>query len=153
MKDLPESVDKDIFKQILDMDEDDPDQIFSKEIVFGFFEQVQDSLKKMHESMYEYTPSALYFRLLHWRIHHSHWRESGDLKKLSAQGHYLKGSSATIGLKRIRDACEVIQSLELNANTKETMDLAKKKISVIKEGCDEAEKDMKKFYGVHAGIP
>jgi len=123
MKDPPEFVDEAAFNQILEMDDDDPDRTFSKEIVFGFFDQVQDSLKKMHDSI-----------------------ESGDLQTLSAQGHYLKGSSATIGLTRIRDACEAIQSLELNANNKETMDLAKTKISVITEGCVEAEKYMRNFY-------
>lgn len=31
------------------------------------------------------------------------------LDQLSSRGHFLKGSSATLGLVRIRDACEKIQ--------------------------------------------
>lgn len=32
-----------------------------------------------------------------------------DLEELSSLGHFLKGSSATLGLVRVRDGCEKIQ--------------------------------------------
>lgn len=32
-----------------------------------------------------------------------------DLRKLSELGHYLKGSSATLGLVKVKDHCEKIQ--------------------------------------------
>lgn len=35
--------------------------------------------------------------------------EEKDLEKLSSLGHFLKGSSATIGLFKVRDHCEKIQ--------------------------------------------
>lgn len=37
--------------------------------------------------------------------------ETEDLKQLSAQGHFLKGSSATLGLSKVKDSCEKIQHL------------------------------------------
>lgn len=36
-------------------------------------------------------------------------RDTGDLEDLSALGHFLKGSSATLGLTKIKDCCEKIQ--------------------------------------------
>lgn len=36
-------------------------------------------------------------------------REEKDLEKLSSLGHFLKGSSATLGFNKIRDECEKIQ--------------------------------------------
>lgn len=38
-------------------------------------------------------------------------REEEDLPKLSSQGHFLKGSAATLGLTVIQEACEKIQRL------------------------------------------
>lgn len=32
-----------------------------------------------------------------------------DLEQLSALGHFLKGSSATLGLTKVKDSCEKIQ--------------------------------------------
>lgn len=32
-----------------------------------------------------------------------------DLAQLSALGHFLKGSSATLGLTKVKDSCEKIQ--------------------------------------------
>lgn len=36
-------------------------------------------------------------------------REKKDLAQLSALGHFLKGSSATLGLTKVKDSCEKIQ--------------------------------------------
>lgn len=36
-------------------------------------------------------------------------RERGDLAELYHLGHFLKGSSATIGLTKVKDSCEKIQ--------------------------------------------
>lgn len=35
--------------------------------------------------------------------------EAKDLEKLSQLGHFLKGSSATLGFTHVRDECEKIQ--------------------------------------------
>lgn len=37
-------------------------------------------------------------------------RANGDLPKLSSLGHYLKGSSATLGFIKLKDECEKIQN-------------------------------------------
>ena len=37
------------------------------------------------------------------------FRAQRDLDKLSALGHFLKGSSATLGLTKVKDSCEKIQ--------------------------------------------
>ncbi|KAL2117122.1 hypothetical protein VTJ04DRAFT_9290 [Mycothermus thermophilus] len=36
-------------------------------------------------------------------------RDNKDLDELSKLGHFLKGSSATLGFRKIRDSCQVIQ--------------------------------------------
>jgi osomolarity two-component system phosphorelay intermediate protein YPD1 len=36
-------------------------------------------------------------------------REKKDLPDLSSLGHFLKGSSATLGLAKVRDGCEKMQ--------------------------------------------
>ena len=43
-------------------------------------------------------------------------RNSKDLKQLSSLGHFLKGSSATLGLIKVRDGCESIQRFGKNEN-------------------------------------
>lgn len=130
VEDLPKFIDKVTFNQILEMDDDDEDRDFSKDIVFGFFTQVEQTLKDMHSSI-----------------------ESKDIKKLSSLGHFLKGSSATIGLTRIKDACEAIQNLDAEAsrggNNNEIIELAKKKLSVITDGLTEAQSYLNNFYGVN----
>jgi len=72
---------------------------------------------------------------------------------LSSLGHFLKGSSATIGLTRIKDACEAIQNLDAEAsrggNNNEIIELAKKKLSVITDGLTEAQSYLNNFYGVN----
>ncbi len=37
--------------------------------------------------------------------------DNGDLEQLSDRGHFLKGSSATLGLNKIKESCEKIQNL------------------------------------------
>lgn len=36
-------------------------------------------------------------------------RKRKDLDELSSLGHFLKGSSATLGLTKVKDSCEKIQ--------------------------------------------
>ena len=36
-------------------------------------------------------------------------RKEGNLPELSSLGHFLKGSSATLGLSKVKDSCEKIQ--------------------------------------------
>ncbi|KAF4471235.1 multistep phosphorelay regulator 1 [Fusarium albosuccineum] len=82
---LGDGVDMNTFSQILEMDEPG-DHEFSSSIVFGFFDQAVDTFKDIEDKL-----------------------DSEDLPALSSLGHFLKGSSATLGLVKVRDGCEKIQ--------------------------------------------
>ncbi|KAF2209744.1 hypothetical protein CERZMDRAFT_29637, partial [Cercospora zeae-maydis SCOH1-5] len=81
-----DAVDPATFEQILEMDDDEDEREFSKSIVYDFFDQAAVTFKSMHEAL-----------------------EKKDLNNLSALGHFLKGSSATLGLTKVKDSCEKIQ--------------------------------------------
>ncbi|KAF5608885.1 multistep phosphorelay regulator 1 [Fusarium subglutinans] len=83
--DFGDNIDMTTFEQILEMDEPG-DCEFSSSIVFGFFDQAEETFDQIQEAL-----------------------EEEDLDKLSSLGHFLKGSSATLGLIKIRDGCEKIQ--------------------------------------------
>jgi len=68
------------------MDDDEQEREFSRSIVFDFFDQAEATFKKMDTYI-----------------------EQKDLDQLSALGHFLKGSSATLGLTKVKDSCEKIQ--------------------------------------------
>lgn len=76
-----------ILNEIVSMDEDDPE--FSKGLIIQFMEQAQTTFDKM-QTILETT------------------RYLGELDSL---GHFLKGSSAALGLQRIAWVCERIQNL------------------------------------------
>ncbi|KAI9291551.1 histidine-phosphotransfer domain, HPT domain-containing protein [Neoconidiobolus thromboides FSU 785] len=80
-----ELIDYDVFGQILDMDEEG-DNEFSKNIVYNYFEQAETTFVDMLNSL-----------------------EKKDLPDLSRLGHFLKGSSAALGLKKVKTMCERIQ--------------------------------------------
>ncbi|KAI9901320.1 hypothetical protein N3K66_003137 [Trichothecium roseum] len=73
------------FAQILEMDEPG-DCEFSHDIVFDFLDQAEETFRDIQVNL-----------------------ENKDLTKLSSLGHFLKGSSATLGLIKVRDGCEKIQ--------------------------------------------
>ncbi len=49
--DLGESIDALTFEQILEMDDDEDERDFSRSIVFGFFEQAEQTFKKMDDAL------------------------------------------------------------------------------------------------------
>ncbi|CAD6888918.1 unnamed protein product [Tilletia controversa] len=85
---LPEVIDSDIFAQLLEMDddEDEDEHEFSKGIVWNYFEQAESTFDKMDEAL-----------------------ATSDLGELSTLGHFLKGSSAAVGVNKVRDSCECMQ--------------------------------------------
>lgn len=87
---LDEYIDLDTFEQLLEMDEDD-DREFSKSIAHDFYSQAEDSFNSMEIAL-----------------------DAKNLRELSGMGHFMKGSSATLGLIKIKDCCEQIQSLGLS---------------------------------------
>lgn len=78
-------VDMQIFQQILDLDDEGTHE-FSKEMVWAFFSQAEDTFESMQTAL-----------------------DKKDLTRLSSLGHFLKGSSATLGLWEVQKSCEKIQ--------------------------------------------
>ncbi|KAA8901380.1 signal transduction histidine kinase [Sphaerosporella brunnea] len=98
--DVSDFIDLETFEQIREMDDDDSDE-FSCAIVGGFLDQAEETFIKMEAALHGSFPFA------------SH-RKAGDLDQLSSLGHFLKGSSATLGLIKVKDYCETIQHLGSN---------------------------------------
>ncbi|KAH0614583.1 uncharacterized protein H6S33_000219 [Morchella sextelata] len=132
ISDIPEEIiDRATFDQILEMDDDD-ERDFSKTIVFGFFEQAEDTFKQMENFV-----------------------KQKDLQQLSSLGHFLKGSSATLGLTKVKDSCEKIQHFGVKKDEDGTHDIPdetkclekiKKTLDEMKEDYRQAEKYLLKFY-------
>jgi len=93
MPEFGDHVDNQIFAQILEMDESEEDRDFSAPLVLNFFEQAEETFTKITKAI-----------------------EQKDLGELSSLGHFLKGSSATLGFNKIRDSCQVIQQYGHNLN-------------------------------------
>ncbi|KAF2760556.1 histidine-phosphotransfer domain, HPT domain-containing protein [Pseudovirgaria hyperparasitica] len=88
IKKAGDALDYATFEQILQMDDDEDEREFSREIVFDFFQQAESTFKNMDTALGE-----------------------RDLEELSSLGHFLKGSSATLGLTKVKDSCEKIQHI------------------------------------------
>ncbi|KAK4994721.1 hypothetical protein LTR28_000768 [Elasticomyces elasticus] len=117
------------------MDDDEDEREFSRSIVFDFFTQADNTFKSMDSNLYN--------------------REKKDLAQLSALGHFLKGSSATLGLTKVKDSCEKIQHFGAHKDetgTREEPDdevclkNCKTTIAQAKKEFDEVEKILKRFY-------
>jgi len=133
LDDLGDSVDTATFEQILEMDDEDDEREFSKGIVFGFFDQAAETFQKMESAI-----------------------RADDLAELSALGHFLKGSSATLGLTKIKDGCEKIQhygAQKDETGTVEEADRAKclrliqATLNEVKVEYEEVSALLKRFYG------
>ncbi|KAG1413672.1 hypothetical protein G6F58_007353 [Rhizopus delemar] len=114
------------FDQLLDMDDED-DHEFSYSIVLNYFEQAEATFKDMDKAL-----------------------KNKDLKELSQLGHFLKGSSAAIGLKKVKSTCEKIQIVG-NSPTEKDENALKDigtLLSQVKTENSEAEEYLKKFYDV-----
>jgi len=108
--------------------------------VFGFFEQAEETFNKMEASV-----------------------EAKDLPQLSSLGHFLKGSSATLGLTEVKDSCEKIQHLGVKKDengahdiTDESLclDKIKKTLDVMKKDYHQARVHLARFYGEgEEGLP
>jgi osomolarity two-component system phosphorelay intermediate protein YPD1 len=93
-------VEETTFKQIEEMD-DDGDDLFSRQIVCDFFEQADSTFKKMEDALCVHPAEVI--------VADCRRAQKDALPILSDLGHFLKGSSATLGLIHVRDSCEKIQ--------------------------------------------
>lgn len=82
-------------------------------------------------------------------------RKEKDLATLSSLGHFLKGSSATLGLTKVKDSCAKIQhfgQMKDEIGTTDEPDKEKcleriaKTLVDVKEEYAEVEKVLKKFF-------
>jgi len=85
-------------------------------------------------------------------------RKKKDLTQLSQLGHFLKGSSATLGMYRVRDSCEKIQhfgdrkdesGIREEPDDNKTLERLDKTIAQAKTEFAEVEKVLKNFYDDH----
>lgn len=136
LSDMADSIDQSTFEQILEMDDDDDDRDFSKGIVYGFFEQAESTFEKMEKAL-----------------------EEKKLSDLSSLGHFLKGSSATLGLNKVKEACEKIQHYGAGKDETGTADEPEEKTSLknientlvdVKKDYKEVEAFLRKFYDEEA---
>jgi len=121
------------FEQILEMDDEEEERDFSKSIVYDFFDQAEATFEKMDAALQE-----------------------RNLLELSSLGHFLKGSSATLGLIKVRDSCEKIQNYgakkDETGNKDEpddnvSLSRLKTEISATESAYHEVETELRKFYG------
>ncbi|KAJ5619725.1 hypothetical protein N7510_003709 [Penicillium lagena] len=132
LSDVKDIIDESTFEQILEMDDED-DRDFSKGIVYGFFDQAKATFKKMEDEL-----------------------KKKDLKELSSLGHFLKGSSATLGLTKVKDSCEKIQHYGAGKDEAGVVDEPDNEVSLkhiqstltdVKADYAEVEKFLRRFYG------
>lgn len=83
-------------------------------------------------------------------------REEKKLSDLSSLGHFLKGSSATLGLSKVKEACEKIQHYGAGKDETGTADEPdqstslkniEKTLTQVKEDYKEVEEFLRRFYG------
>ncbi|OAD65213.1 histidine Phosphotransfer protein, partial [Phycomyces blakesleeanus NRRL 1555(-)] len=122
-------IDMNTFDQLLDMDDED-DHDFSYSIVLNYFEQAEATFDDMDAAL-----------------------DKKDLSELSRLGHFLKGSSAAIGLRKVKATCEKIQNIgnrqnEEGEKLEEAEALAKitPLLPQVKAEYSEAEEYLKNFY-------
>lgn len=83
------------------------------------------------------------------------FRVKEDLDTLSSLGHFLKGSSATLGLTKVKDSCEKIQHYGAHKDeagnnaipdSKLCLDRIKTTMVALKHDYGEAEIILRRFY-------
>ncbi|KAJ2715631.1 Phosphorelay intermediate protein [Coemansia spiralis] len=125
-------LDLDVFNQLVLMDdENDQEHEFSREIVQSYLDQAKSTFADMDRAL-----------------------KSKDLSKLSSLGHFLKGSSATIGVKKVQECCKRIQYLgklhsisgEGTVDEDEALKLIAHELQVGKREYQKAEEFLGYFY-------
>ncbi|KAL8397744.1 hypothetical protein RB594_004448 [Gaeumannomyces avenae] len=123
MAELGDNVDRATFDQILEMDDSEEDREFSKPLIMGFFDQAAETFDKMDVAL-----------------------KQANLKELYTLGHFLKGSSATLGFTKVRDSCQIIQQygngVTLDNTPEPNQDVC---ISQITRALAQAKRDMEEL--------
>jgi HPt (histidine-containing phosphotransfer) domain-containing protein len=120
-KDSKAIINDDAFGQILEMDDEETgDYSFSKELVDNYLDQAITTFKQMDEAL-----------------------KAENRNKLAELGHFLKGSSAAIGIIKVQQSCEEMQHCNKNKTT--LADIAKL-LARVKEEHKEAEEWLRDYY-------
>lgn len=121
-----------IYSQILEMDDEPDDREFSKSLVWEYFDQVVDTFANMEKAI-----------------------KANDLLELSNLGHFLKGSSAALGVWKVQATCEIIQHVgKLRPAGDQPVSLTKQeaiqRLKVLKSRAEEEYKEaeawLKNYY-------
>jgi len=119
-------LDVETFEQILVCDEDDEKREFSREIVTKYFSQAEETLPMLRKLF-----------------------DSRSMSDLSKKGHFLKSSSAVLGVKKVRESCELIQNYgnlkDFKNNKTLTEDEAAKLLEQVLARLDGEYAEVKKY--------
>ncbi|KAK1220998.1 Phosphorelay intermediate protein [Marasmius sp. AFHP31] len=125
-------IDMEAFGQILDLDEDETHD-FSQEMVTEYFTQATQTFADLEKALQE-----------------------KDLEKLSSLGHFLKGSSATLGVSAVQSTCEKIQNYGHltdgaggTLDSKDALDKITDLMGNVKKDYTVAEKWLRQWYKDH----
>lgn len=126
-----------VFSQILELD-DDGQHEFSAGMVSAFFSQAQTAFADMDGAC-----------------------NARDLKKLKDLGHFLKGSSAALGIYKVRDSCEAIQHYgalrdevaKLDLGPDEALGRIRDTLIDVRKEYAVAERWLRRWYEDKGGIP
>ena len=139
-------IDLEIFRQILELDEDDSHE-FSREMAFAFFSQAETTFNDMD--------LALCVSLSRFPFSLSPPRSTDkNLAKLSSLGHFLKGSSATLGVFKVQEACEKIQNYgqlkndagEICLSSEEALERIRRILPEAKSAFRTAERALRQYF-------
>jgi len=126
-------LDMDIFRQILELDEEG-DHEFSLSMVEEYFKQAEETFRKLDKGF-----------------------KDKNLPELSTLGHFLKGSSAAIGLKMVQASCEKIQyygvkrdeEAKKDMKPEEALDKIKGQLEQLREEYAEAKRTLEDWFREH----
>ena len=103
-----DDIDMETFEQILELDEDDTHD-FSCEMVWQYFSQAQVTFQQMDDALCAYLSFTQPLSCFTSSLPLCFCSVKSDLDKLSSLGHFLKGSSAALGVTKVQATCEKIQ--------------------------------------------
>lgn len=128
-------IDGEMLRQLRELDDDDTHE-FSRDLVHGYFKQAESTFSEMDTAF-----------------------AARDLEQLSHHGHFLKGSSATLGVIQVQGICEKIQHLgqrtdpdkkaeikEAKLSPEEALARIKPLLARVKVECAEAKKWLMNYY-------
>lgn len=121
------------FTQILDLDEDG-NHDFSRGMAWAYFTQAEETFNNLDDAL-----------------------QAKDLATLSSLGHFLKGSSAALGVSKVQDSCEKIQhygqlrdeDADVDLSAKDALGKIERLLGQVKKEYSASEKWLKKWYDDH----